>query len=334
MTFGICTLGNDAVLDQVIALLNSIEAQLGTEMPVCIYPYDENVSALKAAIAPRPQVTLYDDRESLETWQNYAKAVWATHPTAQQEWLASSGNPYHRIGTHHRMCAFDGPFDEFIYMDADTLLMGDITPIRERLQSYDWVVYDFQYKDPSHVFNVKSPRLYEVFPQTQVERDIFCSGWFAAKRHTFDIDRREWLLTQLRHGEGEILYPMSVDQSVLNYMVLRSGLKSCNLAFDLPAAARTGCCVTSKHFTEADNVLYDKGNRLTYLHYIGVSSKCFKGICAGDNIEVPYRDIFLHYRYLNTPEQRPQLRGKPKSLKPQPTLQQRVSRKLTGLMRG
>ncbi len=39
---GICTLGNDVVYDQLVALLNSIEAIQGPEVPVCVYPYNDN----------------------------------------------------------------------------------------------------------------------------------------------------------------------------------------------------------------------------------------------------------------------------------------------------
>jgi len=44
---GICTLGNDVVYDQLVALLNSIEAIQGPEMPVCVYPYDDKLKKLR-----------------------------------------------------------------------------------------------------------------------------------------------------------------------------------------------------------------------------------------------------------------------------------------------
>ncbi|MFO7029254.1 hypothetical protein B9T07_04150 [Limnospira fusiformis CCALA 023] len=43
MMDGICTLANDKVYDQLVALLNSIEANQGADMPVCIYPYNDNI---------------------------------------------------------------------------------------------------------------------------------------------------------------------------------------------------------------------------------------------------------------------------------------------------
>jgi hypothetical protein len=53
---GICTLANDVVFDQLVALLNSIEAVLGAETPVCVYPFDERTQKIAADIANRPNV--------------------------------------------------------------------------------------------------------------------------------------------------------------------------------------------------------------------------------------------------------------------------------------
>jgi len=327
MTTGIYILANDVVLDQAIALLNSIEANYGREVPVCLLPYDNRTTALAAAVSDRPQASVFGDREVMETWDAFARAVWDSHPTARQAWQ-ERGETYHRFGTHRRLCAFDGPFERFVYMDADTLLLSSLDPIFQRLDRYDFVVYDFQYKDLSHVFDVKNERLTEIFPALRLERDIFCSGFFASKRGIFDRERRMTILQALRAGDSSALYPWSVDQSVLNYMVLRSEISSCNLALELPPEQRTGCSVTSKHFEERDRRLYDKGVPLTYLHYIGVPSKVVARTCAGENLAFPYRDIFLHYRYLKAPEQRPSFSGQPRAWNAPPSFWQKVLKKV------
>ena len=186
---GICTLGNDYVFDQIVALLNSIEAIYGQKMPVYIYPYDENTDKLAAEVASRPQVTLYNDAVSMERWDNFAKAVWDTHPTASQIWEKVGSKGYHRFGTHRRYCAFDGPFDRFIYMDADTILMSNLDSIFAQLENNDCIVYDFQYKDLTHVYDVKSNKLRDVFFRRKIEqRNIFFRILWFKKRL---IPRRE-----------------------------------------------------------------------------------------------------------------------------------------------
>jgi hypothetical protein len=39
-----------------------------------------------------------------------------------------------------------------------------------------------------------------------------------------------------------------------------------------------------------------------------VPSGKFTRLCAGEDVDIPYRDVFLHYRYLKSPEERPQLK--------------------------
>ena len=325
---GICTLANDRVFDQLVALLNSIEAILGSDFPVCVYPYDDNTERIAAEIARRPNVQLYQDRASIERWDAFARKIWDLHPTAKEQWQKISSSDYYRVGTHRRLCAFDAPFDQFLYMDADTLLLNSVEPIFAKLEEFDWVVYDFQYRDLSHVYEVNSEKLTQVFSENQLKSEIFCSGFYATKREIFSQEKLEELLFNLENGEAEILYKMAPDQTVLNYMAMRSQLSICNFALELPSQDRTGCCVNSAHFQEQDHILYDRGNRLTYLHYIGLSSSLFAQVCEGENIDFPYRDLFLHYRFLHEPERYPQFKSSPKAYNQQPNLIQKALKKL------
>ena len=325
---GICTLASDQVYDQLVALLNSIEAIIGPETPVCVYPYNEDTSKIAAEIARRPNVQLYDNIESMERWDQFAKMAWDTHPTAKQRWLQAGSATYHRFGTHRRYCAFDGPFDRFLYMDADTLLMAPVEFIFAQLDRSDCVVYDFQYKDPTHVYDVNSAKLNKVFPPPRIKAEIFCSGFYASKKDLFEEEQRNWLISKLKDGDADVLYPMAPDQTLINYMMMIGNFSVYNFALHLPSNQKTGCCVTSPNFQETDYILYDKGNRLTYIHYIGLSSKLFAKLCEGENIQFPYRDLFLHYRYLHQPEKRPELTGKPIAYNPTPNLTTKILRKL------
>ena len=325
---GICTLANDRVYDQVIALLNSVEAIAGKQMPVCIYPYDDNTARLSLEVSQRPNVQLYDNRESIDRWDKFAQTAWDTHPTASQIWQQAGSSGYHRFGTHRRYCAFDAPFDRFLYMDADTLLMSPVDTIFKLLASHDCVIYDFQHKDPTHVYTVNSPQLENVFSAQRIATEIFCSGFYGSKQDLFTEVRRSELINHLKSGEAEILYPMAPDQTLINYMMMRSGCSIYNLSLNLPQAEITGCCVTSSHFQNRDQILYDKGKRLTYIHYIGLSSRLFARVCEGENIDFPYRDLFLYYRYLHEPEKRPQFTTKAKPYNQPPNLAKRVRSKL------
>lgn len=332
---GLYTLANDVVLEQVVALLNSIEANAGrradgSPYPVIICPYDDRLDRLRAAIADRPHVQLWDDPDSIAHWDRFAQTVWDNTPNYRERMKLAPGQ-YHRMGTHRRFVSLDGPFDRFIYLDADTLVLQPLAPLFAALDEADWVVYDFQHKDPTHVYTVDAPVLTQTFSADRVAQEIFCSGMYGARRGLFPEERLTELLAQLRSGEAELLYPSAPDQSLLNYMVMRSNLRITNLALSWPKEQVTGNSVTSPHFVERSGQVFDRDRPLIYLHYIGLSSALFDRLCGGENLDIPYRDTFLHYRYLQHPEQRPALTGRPRSLNPAPTLWQRFRRKVKRL---
>ena len=72
---GICTLANDKVYDQLVALLNSIEVILGSNIPVCIYPFDDQIQQIKAEIVNRPNLFIYEDSASIQRWDKFMEAA-------------------------------------------------------------------------------------------------------------------------------------------------------------------------------------------------------------------------------------------------------------------
>ncbi|MBE9124807.1 MULTISPECIES: Npun_R2821/Npun_R2822 family protein [unclassified Coleofasciculus] len=330
MTEGIYTLANDVVYDQLVALLNSIETNIGTALPVYVIAYDDRIDRVREAVKTRKNVELFEDKKIFARWENFSLQVWQAHPYALKSWQEKGIDGVYRIGMNRRYCAFDpsSPFEKFAYFDADVLVLNSLDTIFDTLNQHDFVVYDFQYNDISHIYNQNSPNLLNVFDQNQLNSEIFCAGFYASKRGLLPPEQRKWLVSQLESGEAEVLYPSAPNQSVLNYLVMRSGISVYNLALHLPENQRTGNSVTSSHFEKRNHLLYDKETRLTYLHYIGVSSKLIQRVCAGENLDFPYRDIFLHYRYLHEPEQKPQFKTKPQPYNKPPSLGARILRKL------
>ena len=328
MTEGIYILANDVVFDQLVALLNSLEVNAGKNYPVSIIPYDDRLERIREEIKHRDNVEIFTDNSTMKLWEDFSAQIWKAHPDAYKVWQEKGISGVYRLGMHRRFCGFDGIFDKFIYLDADILILNSLDYIFEQLNNNDFVIYDFQYKDLSHVYNVNSNNLLDVFPQSRLDNEIFCAGLYGAKKGLFNEERKKNLLSKLESGEAEILYKNAPDQTILNYMIMRSEVSSYNFSHHLPAEEVTGCCVTSPHFDEQDNLVYDRGNRLTYLHYIGLSSKLFSRVCSGENIDFPYRETFLHYRYLHEPDKRPKFTTKPVAYNAPPSLSTRVLKKL------
>ncbi|MFM2064735.1 MAG: hypothetical protein RLZZ507_4406 [Cyanobacteriota bacterium] len=313
MVNGIYTLANDVVYDQLVALLNSIEVNAGREIPVCVIPYDDRLDQVKAEIDTRDNVTLFQDADAINFWDNFATQVWKNYPRAQKKWREGGLSELYRLPMHRKLCALDGDFEKFIYFDADTLLMGPIDYIYDKLNDYDWVVHDFQYKsDLKYVFDGSLDLINQVFLPEKIPSHIFCAGWFGAKKHIFSQADLDYFLNKLQSGEADVMALTGPDQSLFNYMVIKGDILFYNFAYN-KSEQTTGNHWSSK-FEQIDNVLYDKGRRLTYLHYMSISASQFTRLCAGEDVDIAYRDVFLHYRYLKSPEQRPQSFKRPSSL--------------------
>ncbi|MEH2248592.1 Npun_R2821/Npun_R2822 family protein [Nostoc sp.] len=302
MIDGIYILANDVVYDQLVALLNSIETNAGRQIPVCVIPYNERLDKVKAEVAARDNVTLFEDSASIARWENFGTRIWKAHPRALKLWQEYGLPENYRIERHRKLCCLDGPFNKFIFFDGDTLLMKPLDDVYQKLDEYDWVTNDFQYKsDLDYIFNWTEDKLEKVFSLENISKHIFCSGWFASKKGVFDDAMLANLLENLEAGEADALAWADSDQTVLNYLVLRSRISYYNYA---KHGSATGNHWTSK-FDVIDNILYDQGQPLTYIHYMSVSSSDFMRLCAGEDVNIPYRDVFLHYRYLKSPEKRP-----------------------------
>src|SRR6476661_2224532 len=306
MADGIYILANDVVLDHLVALLNSLEVNGAKDIPVCIIPYDDRMEKVRVEIAIRHNVTLFENTDSIDFWEDFATQAWTSHRKAQKVWQAKGWQQVHCLGMHRKFCCFDGHFDKFVYFDCDTLLMGSLDYIYQKLDEFDWVANDFQYKsDLNYVFDLSSPKLAEIFNLGKLHSHIFCAGWFAAKKGILNRNNSNQLLEKLISGEAEILSLRGTDQPLFNYLVARSGISFYNFAYHQPALV-TGIHWSSQ-FEVIDYVLYDKVRRLTYLHYMSISAAKFTRLCAGEDVEIPYREVFLHYRYLNSPETQPKL---------------------------
>ncbi len=306
MTNGIYILANDIVFNHLVALLNSLEVNGAKDIPVCIIPYDDRLEKVRVEIANRNHVTLFENTDSIIFWEDFATQVWTSHAKAQKVWQAKGWKPVQCLEMHRKFCCFDGPFDKFIYFDADTLLMGSLDYIYQKLDEFDWVANDFQYKsDLNYIFDLSSPKLPEVLNIDKLQSHIFCAGWFASKKGVLNRNNCSQFLEELTLAEVEIMSSRGADQSLLNYLVARCKVSFYNFAYAQPEQ------VTGNHwssqFDVIDDVLYDKGRRLTYLHYMSISAAKINLLCAGEDVEIPYRDVFLHYRYLNSPEMRPKL---------------------------
>jgi hypothetical protein len=319
MDKGIYLLANDVVYDQLVALINSIEVNYSPDIPICIIPFNDKLDLIKQEITKRKNIFLFDDQEAIARWENFITQfdkLYFDYPHGVE-------NKYTEVLTMHRKyCAFDGPFEKFLYLDLDTLVFQPLDHVFDKLDEFDFVVHDYQrktslrLKEVDYYFEVFK----DVYPTTDALANRFhCGGFWASKRKAINEKDLEYFLEELSNGDIKIFRSWLSEQTKLNYMTVKKNLKLYNFTLDESSEYNTGVCITSSHFEEKNHVLYDKGKKLTYLHYMGIKNDRLRRLCEWEKRKlpfkdklvyladklykwqisnIPYREIFLYYRFI------------------------------------
>lgn len=309
MTIGIYTLANDTVYDQLVALLNSIEVNIGTDIPVCIIPYNEQLDLVKQEVNSRTNVTIFDNSESIRRWEKFAHEVWAVHPGAKASKL--SRNWWSSGHLQRKMCAFDGVFEKFVFCDADSLVMKSFDGVFEKLDIYSFVFDDWIHTKNRVKVPLNIPLLEEanLFTEKEIRPRLHCSDFFGSKRGLFTADDlTKYKKFLIQEGEVEWLTAWWDDAHLFNYLTFKSNLPLFNFTRSENGEERTGNCAIADPFVNIDNVLYNKEGLkpIHRLHYMNYPAIHFTRLCSGEDVDIRYREEFLHYRFLKQPENKPQ----------------------------
>ncbi|MDZ8189156.1 MAG: hypothetical protein RMX96_30480 [Nostoc sp. ChiSLP02] len=185
-SFGIYTLANDAVYDQLVALLNSIEVNVGADIPVCVIPYNQQLELVKREIKSRKNVTLFENWEAIQRWDNFINQLWDTHPRANDSKLNRPA--WYKGFVHRKFASFNGEFDRFVFYDADSLAMKPIDDIFAKLDNYDLVFNDWEHAKPRDKteLNIDVVEKATKLTEADLRPKIHCDSFFGSKRLLFD----------------------------------------------------------------------------------------------------------------------------------------------------
>ncbi len=279
----------------------------------------------------RKQVTLFDDFAAIERWEDFTRAVWAAHPRAQDSPLTFPG--WYNGHVHRCLSVFDGPFDEFVYFEADNLAMKPVDDVFGKLKDYDFVFDDWEHAKPESAapLNLSLIESTGLYSAEKVRSMLHCGSFFASRKGFFDAGELAILRRRLLeedevkwiNGKGWWDYVF-----MFNYMTLRCDRTLFNFTLSPDSQDRTGNCADADPFVNIDHVLYNKQGckPIHRIHYMNYAVADFARLTRGEDVSIRYQDIFLHYRYLKEPENRPRLLQQPGGI-------ERTRRKLNSRIR-
>lgn len=307
---GIYILANDVVYDQLIALVNSIEVNVSPEIPICIIPYDDRLDRVSKEIHKRSNLTLFDNRESLQRWDNFADKVWTAHSKNSEP--KTSRPRWYKGKLQRKFASFDGAFDRFVFYDADSLAMKSLDRVFAKLDDYDFVFDDWEHRKLNSVaaLNISLIEATGKYREEQMISKLHCGSFFASKKGFFaseELANLEQLLINQREVDWINGHGWWDDVYLFNYMTLRCERPLFNYTLSSNPQERTGNCADADPFVNIDNILYNEQGLkpIHRLHYMNYSSADFARLCRGEDVDIRYKDIFLYYRFLKNPDQKP-----------------------------
>ncbi|MBG1264812.1 Npun_R2821/Npun_R2822 family protein [Nostoc commune] len=274
MSRGIYIVANDRVIDNAIALLNSIR-YYDPEVTIYLIPFNENYHKVAEQLGNLHKVQVFPDLELVDKFTKRIGEIF------DRDFLALPNKM-------RKLVAWFGPLDEFIYIDTDIVVFEKIADNLDNLSEVDFFCCDYHHANDK-LRNIFSPFVKEqqIFSDAQLE-DVFNSGFWASRKGTITEQQMDEALRECAtHREYFDFSEGVTDQPILNYLVLKLISKRGNLV-KIPGGG-PGSWAGSQNFQQQDYALYDRGQRLKYLHWAGTRMK------TGS----PYWQLWEHYRYLH-----------------------------------
>lgn len=273
-TTGIYCLGNDKVLDWLIAFLESLRTH-EPDRPLIIIPFDEKVDQL-SKLASVYGFELLEDK-NLKELDDIGYAI----------------NPGKYSDAHmfRKLATFWGPLEQFLYLDSDIVVLSKLD---ELFEAYSILKCDFMHYDTSVGYVYKDGEFREKMIRDYSSKE-FNAGVFASATGIITLDDIKNILTEALENKEH--FKIGGDQPFFNYLIDKKQLNTAAF-FDLyPELCRwTWGNLKPIEFTEGAYRLMNPQNpdfkrRIPFIHWSGILSSPF----------MPNRNIFLHYRLKNTP---------------------------------
>ena len=301
---GIYTLANDNLYDQVIALINSIRRNYDESIPICIIPYDDNTSKLRCLNLDN--VSWFDNEESFRKWYSFASDIWSHKRFSSRRRSAW----YHGANTIRKLCSFDGPFDRFIYIDSDALVMSSLEDCFNKLDDYDCVFDDWEHRKKECFLSLDLVRKKYSYSDDEIKIHCHCSDFFAARASLINSKTLDELKCSLLDGEEVDLINERGwwdEVYLFSYITLKLNSRVFNYTLSQHPQDRTGNIAGVDPFVERDFVLYNQEGLkpIRRIHYMGYSSEAFRRLSRGEDVSIPHQDVFLHYRFMKNPQEAP-----------------------------
>lgn len=269
---GVYFLANDKVYDLAIAFLNSFRKH--NDFPLCLIPYNDNFDEI-AALEKEFEFSVFDDNRVLKSCDEISRNFHGV-----------------TLGAYRKLSIWEGVFDEFIYIDVDTVVLDDVSFAFDGLRSYDVLVshsnilenIKWVWKDSIYEADILSAKQIEFSAST---------GFLVSKKQSISLSEIDpYVNSAVKIKEHMEL--LCMEQPFLNYIFVTSGkkinsIRSLFLENNFKNAKFEAWAGCPDGTVKEGKITFSNGLPVFLLHWAG-----FKSL-----EEFPYRDLWLAYRNMN-----------------------------------
>jgi hypothetical protein len=201
MKTGAYFLANDQVFDYAVAFLSSFRTS-NPDVPLCMIPFSDNCERVKS-LASQYDFTIFENLDVLKKCDEIA--------------VRFHGQPW---GHYRKLAAWSGPFDRFVYIDCDTIVLHPLEFIFAHLDEYGFITSHSDYPNLFRCVWRESVRECGLFTEQQLSFSAN-TGFIASRRGLLDIDSVELDI----EATLEIAVHFSLEyaeQPLLNYLMVTS----------------------------------------------------------------------------------------------------------------
>jgi hypothetical protein len=276
---GVYFLANDSVLDMTIGFLASFRACNPT-IPLCLIPFADDVAEL-TALASRFEFSVWDDVDALDRCDEISRRFHG-----------------HTVGQYRKLVMWQGPYDEFIYIDTDTIVLNSVDFVYSHLDSFEFVtthsdmadIRRFVWKDSIYGTGALSDGQIGYAANT---------GFVASRREAISADhlaaRLPDAVALAAHMELDC-----VEQPLLNYLIVTSGHRYSSLfaiamatgRWDIPTELWGGHPEIEVH----DGRVTHPSHPILLVHWAGEWSQARR-----ENRPIPHHELYDFYRRTLSP---------------------------------
>ena len=274
---GVYFLANDGILDIAIAFLNNFR-NYNPSTALCLVPYGDDVEQLTSL------------------WQQYDFTVW--RDLAPLRWCDDISRSFHgrAVGQYRKLAMWEGPFDQFVYIDCDTVVLHSIDFVLPYLDRFDFLT---SHSDMPEIRSwVWRDSVYATGALTNWQISFAANtGFIASWRECLPRAQIEERLPAAR-ALSQHMELLCCEQPLLNYFIVTSELRYASL---YTIARDTGAWLAIPLELWAGNPsLVVRDGRVIHpptpalmMHWAGEWAKA-----RDEGRQIPYHDLWSYYRHL------------------------------------